>query len=200
MKDEAVHGQLSHDQIADTLSIFETLAQRLILLFFQQFYFPDDSPPKRPDTCFSKMVMWLTKLFTAVMVVLTGLLPSSCTSTKGKSPAAQSRPSNTTNALASADNQKSANGQKAPINQDLGELELTNHYETYVQLGGGKSCTIKPNALDHKNLQLTMALQSKSSDGKTTGLNVIQVVTRQGKSFEVAIGDMNLTLTPRLVE
>jgi len=25
-------------------------------------------------------------------------------------------------------------------------------------------------------------------------------VTRQGKAFEVAIGDMNLTLTPRLVE
>lgn len=144
--------------------------------------------------------MWLTKLFTALMVILTGLLPSSCTSTKGKNPAAQSHPSNGTNDSASADNQKSVNDQKAPINEDLGELELTNHYETYVQLGGGKSCTIKPNALDHKNLQLTLALQSKGSDGKITGLNVIQVVTRQGKAFEVAIGDMNLTLIPRLVE
>ena len=77
--------------------------------------------------------MWLTKIFTALMVILSGLLPSSCTSMKGKSPATQQHAPATTEI---ATNSK---------NKNLGELELTNHYETCIQLGAGKSCTIKPN-------------------------------------------------------
>jgi hypothetical protein len=133
--------------------------------------------------------MWLTKFFTAVMVILTGLLPSSCT--KSKSPAAQNPA--TAPEVSTASNNTSND-------KNLGELELTNHYETCVQLGAGKSCTIKPNLIDRKDLQLTMALQSKNPDGKTAGLSVIQVVARPGESFEVAVGDMNLTLTPRLAD
>jgi len=30
-------------------------------------------------------------------------------------------------------------------------------------------------------------------------LSILQVVTKSGQPFEVAVGDMNLTLTPKLV-
>jgi hypothetical protein len=132
--------------------------------------------------------MWLTKIFTAVMVALTGLLPSSCT--KAKSPAAQQH-APVVNIVTSS---------QSNTNQNLGELQLTNHYETCVNLGAGKSCTITPNLLDRKNLQLTMSVESKNADGKTKDLNVVQVVAKTGKSFEVAVGDMNLTLIPLLAE
>jgi hypothetical protein len=129
--------------------------------------------------------MWLTKIFTALMVILTGLLPSSCTQTKN--PSAQHTPIVTI-----------ATSSESFTNKNLGELELTNHYETCVNLGAGKSCTIKPTLLDRNNLQLTMALESKNASGKTSGLSVVQIVTKTGQSLEVAVGDMNLTLTPKL--
>jgi hypothetical protein len=131
--------------------------------------------------------MWLTKLFTALMVILTGLLPSSCTSAKKTS--AQHTPIVTI-----------ANSSESFTNKNLGELELTNHYETCVNLGAGKSCTIKPNVLDRRNLQLTMALESKNASGQISGISVVQIVTKTGQPFEVAVGDMNLTLTPLLAE
>ena len=122
------------------------------------------------------------------MVILSGLLPSSCSSMKGKSPATQQHaPAQTEIATTSK-------------NKDLGELELTNHYETCIQLGAGKSCTIKPSILDHGNLQLVLAFETKKSDGQTDGLSVVQIVTKTGKPFEVAIGDMNFTLTPKLAD
>jgi len=83
-------------------------------------------------------------------------------------------------------------------NKNLGELSLTNHYETCVNLGAGKSCTIRPTLMSHDNVQLTMSVESKNINGKTKDLSVVQVVAKAGKSFEVAVGDMNLTLTPKL--
>jgi len=121
------------------------------------------------------------KIFTALMVALTGLLPSSCTSTNGKGPSA--------NVAAISMNS---------TNRNLGDLEMTNYYEACVELGAGKSCRITPKIINHKNLQLTMALESREADGKTTGLSVTQVVAQPGKSLKVAVGGMNLTLTPKL--
>lgn len=83
-------------------------------------------------------------------------------------------------------------------NKNLGELELTNHYETCVNLGAGKSCTITPNLLGHSNLQLTLSFESKNANGGTKDLSIVQIVTKTGKSFEIAVGDMNLTMTPKL--
>jgi hypothetical protein len=131
--------------------------------------------------------MWLTKLFTALMVILTGLLPSSCTT--AKKPTAQHTPIMTI-----------ATSSESFTNKNLGELELTNHYETCVNLGAGKSCTIRPTLLGRSNLQLTMALESKNASGKVKDLSIVQVVTKAGMPFEVAVGDMNLTLTPKLAE
>jgi hypothetical protein len=142
--------------------------------------------------------MWLTKIFTAVLAILTGLLPSSCSKTKN--PTAQHP------ALVAAQKQAPTNAPAVDIvtsaepstHRNLGELELTNHYETCVDLGVGKSITIKPTQLDHSNLKLTMMLESRNTTGGTEDLNVVQVVAKTGKPFEIAVGDMNLTLTPEL--
>ena len=122
------------------------------------------------------------------MVALTGLLPSSCTSMNGKGSAAQSHSPGAMEMSATS------------TNRDLGELELTNYYEANIELGAGKSCRITPKVIGRHDLLLTMALESKRADGKTTGLIVTQVVTRPGKTFEVAVGGMNLTLTPKLAD
>jgi hypothetical protein len=84
--------------------------------------------------------------------------------------------------------------------KDLGELTLTNRYETCINLGAGRSCTITPKLLDRNSLQLTMALQSKQANGKTAGLIITQVITRPGQPFEVAVGDIDITLTPEIVQ
>jgi hypothetical protein len=128
--------------------------------------------------------MNVAHIATAIAVFVTGLLPSSCTKISGTTKTAP-----VANAVAVESKDK-----------DLGELSLTNHYETNVQLGNGKSCRIVPSIIDHKNIRLTMTLESKKADGRTEGLNVIQVVTRTGKSLEVAVGGLNLTLTPELAE
>jgi hypothetical protein len=75
---------------------------------------------------------------------------------------------------------------------------LTNHIETCVNLGAGNSCTITPTLLDNENLQLVMALESRKKDGQTTGLSVVQVVTHSGQSFDIAVGDLDIALTPEL--
>jgi hypothetical protein len=128
--------------------------------------------------------MWLTKILTTALVAWLGLLPSSCTRAKN-STAQKQAPAGQT---ASVDS----------TNKFLGELSLTNHYETCVNLGAGKSCTIKPVLMSHDNLQLTMSVESKNNKGKTQDLSVVQVVTKDGKPFEIAVGDMNLSLTPKL--
>jgi hypothetical protein len=125
---------------------------------------------------------------TVITMIFASLIPSSCTKVAPSSKAAPKTA--VTNAVAVATNSNE---------RDLGELSLTNHYETCVQLGAGKSCTIRPNVIDRKDVQLTMSLESKKTDGKTEGLIVTQVSARDGKSFEVALGDMNFTLTPNMV-
>lgn len=132
--------------------------------------------------------MWFTKIFTALLVALTGLLPSSCT--KAKNPASQSHTSGVTFGSSSG----------LSTNKYLGELQLTNHYETCIDLGAGKSCTIKPDQIGRSNMQLTMSVESKNSDGRTKDLSVVQATAKTGKVFEVAVGDVDLTFTPLLVE
>ena len=137
--------------------------------------------------------MGVANMAVIAAISLSGLLPFSCskvsTSTTAKNHAPSPKPA-ATNAHPVA---------VTPSNtKNLGELALTNRYETRVDLGAGRSCTITPNLIDRDNLQLTMALQSKRADGKTAGLIVTQVVTRPGQSFELAVGDMDITLTPEI--
>jgi len=124
-------------------------------------------------------------------ISLSGLIPSSCTKTfsaRAKhSPGPNSAVANT-NSLASSPGN----------NKDLGQLELINRHETCIDLGAGRSCLIFPNLLSRDSLQLTMSFQTKKADGKTQGLVVTQVTTRPGKPFEMAVGGMNITLTPEI--
>jgi hypothetical protein len=130
--------------------------------------------------------MWLTKLLAAIMAILTGLVPSSCTSSK-----------------------KMASQQHTPIvtivtsseslnKECLGELQLTNRQETCINLGAGKSCTFKPTSLGHASLQLTMSLECKNAHGGVKGLSIVQVVTKSGEPCDVAVGGVTLNLTPIL--
>jgi len=126
-------------------------------------------------------------------ISLSGLVPSSCSKVFS---AREAKNHNTNTNAAAADTNVAA---ITPENtRDLGELDLTNHYETSVYLGAGRSCTISPILLDRDNLQLTLTLQSKQADGKTAGLVVTRVTTHPGKPFEVAIGDMDITITPQI--
>jgi len=128
--------------------------------------------------------MGISQIVSVVALSLTGLLPASCNKTspqqKSSPPAAVAR-SNANDIL-----------------HNLGEVVLTNHYETCVPLGGGKNCTLTPKMLDQKNVQITLSVESKTTAGKTHDLSVTQVVTRTGRPLEVAVGDFELTLTPRV--
>jgi len=84
-------------------------------------------------------------------------------------------------------------------NCDLGEISLTNHYETYVSLGNGKDCLLTPKMIDKDNVQLTLTVESKNANGKLHDLSITQVVTRSGKSFEVAVGEFSFSLTPNVI-
>jgi hypothetical protein len=81
---------------------------------------------------------------------------------------------------------------------DLGEISLTNHYETCVLLGAGKDCVLTPKMIDSHTVQLTVKVESKTAAGKTHDLSVTQVITPSGKPFEVAVGGLSLSLTPNV--
>ncbi|MGO8837857.1 MAG: hypothetical protein ACLQAH_09345 [Limisphaerales bacterium] len=143
--------------------------------------------------------MAVSQTITIATVILTGLLASGCK----KDTAAPVEI--ITNAAPVVTNVPVATNPVPAVKvssrtRDLGVVQLTNHFETRIQLGGGKSCAITPHLIDPKHLQLTMVLESKMADGKTTGLNVMKVVTRPDQQFEVDFGSLNLTLTPEMAE
>ena len=131
--------------------------------------------------------MGVIHFITIGTIALSSLIPSSCSkSTKASKPAT---------AVSSGTNAPS------PANiKDLGELQLTNLCETRIELGEGKSCTIKPMRIDRRNVQLTMSFETKAADGKVKGLNVMNVVTKPDQPFEVNFGGMDLTLTPQFAK
>ena len=114
------------------------------------------------------------------MVFLTGLLPASChkVATPEKSPSIVITTTNSSE-------------------RNLGEISLTNHNETCLRLATGESCTLTPKMLDKRNVQIVLALESKNDYGETHDFAVTQVVAQTGKPLEVAVGNLNLTFTPR---
>jgi hypothetical protein len=131
--------------------------------------------------------MGITQTTSAIMIFLTGLLPASC----HKQPPQQAA---TTPAVLAAGATNTVNSS----NRNLGEISLTNRNETCLQLATGESCTLTPKLLDKHNVQITLAIESKNDYGETHGLAVTQVVGQSGKPLEVAVGDLNLTFTPRV--
>ena len=80
----------------------------------------------------------------------------------------------------------------------LGELTMTNHQETCVRLRGGKSFTLLPRSTDGRNVELTLSLESRTNDGLTHDLSVTQVNAKSGKPVEIALGDCDLSFTPKI--
>jgi len=130
--------------------------------------------------------MGITHIVTVAAISLSGLLPASChkSATLGAQTKASSAAVSTTNNV---------------ILHDLGELALTNHYETCVQLGGGKDCIFTPKMIGGHTVQITLALESKTRTGKINDLSVTQVIAKSGQPFEVALGDFQFTFTPKII-
>jgi len=85
-----------------------------------------------------------------------------------------------------------------PARRNLGEIALTNHNETCVQLTSGESCILTPKMLGRNNVQITLALEAKDNYGDTHDFSVTQIITQPGKPLEVAVGDLSLAFTPRV--
>ena len=84
--------------------------------------------------------------------------------------------------------------------KDLGVLQLTNLYETCVAVGKDKDCRIVPKMVGRHDLQLTLTIESKSSNGATSGLSVVQMVGNDQKPFQFSIGNTDYTFTPQLAD
>ena len=82
---------------------------------------------------------------------------------------------------------------------DLGAVSLTNHYETSVSLGKGRSCILTPNMIDSRNVQLTLTVESKDRGGHVHDLSITQVIVRPGKPLNAAVGGYSFSLTPNMV-
>jgi hypothetical protein len=137
--------------------------------------------------------MGIAQIATTVSVFLAGFVPASCHKSTPPQKAAITI-NNVATAAATSTNDMGV--VTNTILHDLGEVALTNHYETIVQLGGGKDCILSPKVLDGRNVQITFALETRAQNGKIHGLSVGQVITSSGKSVGIALGDFNLTLTP----
>ncbi len=132
--------------------------------------------------------MGISQATSAVMIFLTGLLPASC----HKQPSSlKSAPP----ALAAG-----ANGAANSPNRDLGEISLTNHDDTCLLLASGECCTFTPKLLDKQDVQITLAIESKNDYGETHDFAVTQVIAKPGKPLEVAVGDLNISFTPRITD
>ncbi len=135
------------------------------------------------------------KYSAAFAALLAGLLLTGCHKNASVSQQKTLSPGISANAAANA------GGGKTEVNiisRDLGTVTLTNHFETSVKLGAGKDCVFTPKMIDRQNVQITVAVESKTVSGKIHDLSVTQVVTRAGKPFEVAVGDFSLSLTPNM--
>ena len=133
--------------------------------------------------------MGISQIVAGISVFLTGLLPMSCHKAAPQTKAAPVAATVTATATNRVSNSSL---------HDLGVLSLTNHYETRVQLGGGKNCTLMPRMVDSRNVELTVSLESRSAAGKTIDLTVAEVTTKPGKPTAIALGDDQLAFTPEL--
>jgi hypothetical protein len=107
-----------------------------------------------------------------------------------------------TKTVTTASSAKSAPGATAAPSKikDLGVLQLTNHYETSVSFGPHRNCRIVPKMIDRHSVLLTLTVETKSPDGKISGLSVVQVTGKSEQPFEIAIGDTDFSFTPEIAD
>lgn len=132
--------------------------------------------------------MGISQTTSAILVFLTGLLPASCHKENSQHKTAPS--------VAAVN---ATNSAVKPITGNIGEITLTNLTDTCVQFANGASCTLTPKLLDRNSVRITLALESRNDDGDTKDFSVTEVVAKQGKPTEAAVGNMNVTFTPVIV-
>ena len=143
--------------------------------------------------------MAASKIIILGTVALTALWVSGCKKPVTKAEA----PVETTNTVSEATNAPPEVTNTSPVllnprGRNLGVVLLTNRIETRIDLGDGKSCTIKPLSADAQHLHITMTLETKLADGKTRGLKIMSVLARTNQPFQVDFGSLALILTPQL--
>jgi hypothetical protein len=153
--------------------------------------------------------MTIPTLASIVAIALTGLAPGGCHSTQAaaKKPAAASTPAATTQPAAGP---KAAEAAPKKLlasqiildgtNCFLGDVNLTNHTETWVTISPTKQCMFTTRKIDSRNAQITLSLETKNAKNKVADLAVTQIVTKGEKPFEVAFGDCSLSFTPHISE
>jgi hypothetical protein len=95
----------------------------------------------------------------------------------------------------------SSSATNAPFNPNLcqlGELNLTNHFETVVALGKGRQCVLVPRSKGAQNIEVMLTLESRA-EGKTKELSVRKISAKPGQLMEVAFGETKISFTPKLI-
>ena len=82
--------------------------------------------------------------------------------------------------------------------KDLGVLPLSDHVSTTVSLGNNTQCTLTPTMLKGGNVQIILAMETTSMNGKLQSVNVARVTAHAGEPFSVSIGDLALAFTPQI--
>lgn len=82
--------------------------------------------------------------------------------------------------------------------KDLGSLAMTNGYETCLKFGTNRMARIVPKMIDRHNVQITLTLESKGPDGRTSGLSVVQMTGNTEQPFQISIGNTDFSFTPNV--
>lgn len=131
--------------------------------------------------------MGASQIVAGISVFLTGLLPAGC----HKAPTPPPPKASPAIVIVSP---------TSTPQHDLGEVALTNHLETCLQLGGGKDCTLTPHMIDSRTVEITFSLESRTQAGKVHDVFLTQVTAKTGKPLAVTVGDYPLSLTPNVSE
>jgi hypothetical protein len=131
--------------------------------------------------------MCVKYLSAIVLMLTTGIFLTACQRQPGEESVHAATVNNSTNAATSSLHKK-----------DLGVLALSDHVSTTVSLGNNTQCTLTPTMLRGGDLQIILAMETMGINGKLQSVNVARVVARPGRPFNVSIGDMDLTFTPRV--
>jgi|ERR1017187_3072315 hypothetical protein len=100
-----------------------------------------------------------------------------------------------------ADNHNLRRLSELPANmttKELGVVEFSAHTPQTFSLGSGTNCVITPTFLPGGILKLHIAVGTKSADGKISQIGQSEVTQRSGQQCGVSVGDLMISLTPKL--
>ncbi|MFO1477406.1 MAG: hypothetical protein U1F98_12220 [Verrucomicrobiota bacterium] len=82
--------------------------------------------------------------------------------------------------------------------KELGVVEFSAHTPKSFTLGPGTNCVITPTILPDSILKLHIAVETKDADGKASQMGQGEVTQRSGQQCGISVGDMMISLTPKL--